>query len=407
MTCPRSSPSSGSSSEDLLPQTDDLLELLRLHLATSYHFEVGARILRHFGNAGEVFRRRATELVDELGITPALARKLTSSAVGRQAEEELELARREGVTILRASTPDGPATLPPSTLQQGPDGPLILFAYGEMSATGCLTIGIVGSRRPSIYGLRQTRRFATVLARAGVVIVSGLARGIDGESHRAALDEGGCTVAVLGSGLGRIYPPEHRSLAERIWSGDQGLVLTPFPYRSSPRSHNFPLRNGILSGLSRIVLVVEASEKSGSLITVDHALRQGKPVFAVPGRVDQPESRGCLRLIGDGAGLAVDPEDLIVAFLAHGEGMPEGLRRDLAARLALIGRGEEPAGSMLPGPHGEALTKLFEESDSWHADDMASRLQIDARVLLPELSRLEIAGALSRLPGGMFARTDS
>ncbi len=184
-------------------------------------------------------------------------------------------------------------------------------------------------------------------------------------------------------------------------------MLTPFPYRASPRSHHFPLRNGILSGLSRLVLVVEAGEKSGSLITVDHALRQGKPVFAVPGRVDQPESRGCLRLIGDGAGLAVDPEDVVVALLASGEGLPTSLRSDLAARLTLIGRGEDPAESMLPGPQGEALTKLFEETDCWHPDDMASRLNIDARVLLPEISRLEIAGALSRLPGGMFARTSS
>lgn len=409
-------PGGRSPTDEASPGSEDLLDLLRLHLATSYHFELGARLLRRFGHPGEIFRRRLSELVEETGIPPAAAGKLLSAAIGRRAEEELELIRREGVTVLHASPLEQlstlrPATFPlatlrPSTLRQGPDGPLILFARGEMSASGWLTVGVVGSRRPSIYGLRQTRRFAGELARAGVVVISGLARGIDGESHRAALDEGGCTVAVLGSGLGRIYPPEHRALAERIWRGGRGLVITPFPYRSSPRSFHFPLRNSVLSGISRLVLVVEASEKSGSLITVEHALRQGKPVFAVPGRVDQSESRGCLRLVGDGAGLAVEPADLIVALLAEGEGMPETLRSALAARLATTGSGgDDLDGPKIEGPHGEALTKLFEEADSWHPDDLAARLEVDVRGLLAELSRLEVAGTLRRLPGGRYAIT--
>lgn len=409
MTSPASSasPTGGPPEGAASAATDDLLDLLRLHLATSYRFDVAARVLRLAGTARQALHWSQPELVDRLGITPALARKLTSTATGRQAEEELALARREGLTVLVGTTcGDGLTTLHPSTLRQGPDGPLILFARGGLCVEGSLAIGVVGSRRPSVYGRRQTRRFAAGLARAGVVVVSGLARGVDGESHRAALDAGGCTVAVLGSGLGRIYPPEHGALAERIWSQGRGLVVTPFPFRASPRSHHFPLRNGVLSGLSRVLLVVEAGEKSGSLITVDHALRQGKPVFAVPGRVDELESRGCLRLIDDGAGLAIDPGDLIVALLS-GEGLPEELRAELASRFAVIGSGHDPRPTGLPGPQGEALTRLFEECDTWHPDALASRLQTDVAELLAELARLEMTGLLARLPGGAYARAGS
>ena len=278
----------------------EVLELVRLHLATLYDFEVGRRLLKHFGSAGEVLRQPQEKLITQLGVKPAVAKKLTSAALGRRAEAELELVRREGVTLLCASKEGYP--LP---LAQMPEGPVVLFARGTMvtgsdkkrcqrdasapeekmparrqrSDSSWLTVGIVGSRRPTLYGVRQTRRFTGALARGGVVVVSGLARGIDGESHRVAVDEGGCTVAVLGSGLGRIYPPEHETLATRIWDSGRGMVLTPFPYLSAPKSFHFPLRNSVLSGLSRLLLVVEAGEKSGTLITVDHALRQGKLVM--------------------------------------------------------------------------------------------------------------------------------
>ncbi len=377
---------------------DEVLDLLRLYFATSYRFELGARLLKHFGRAADVLRQSAKVLA-ETGVTPAIAKKLVSAAIGRRAEEELELVRREAVTLLCS-----PAAIYPPPLRETPDAPLVLFARGALSPTEWLTIGIVGSRRPTLYAIRQTRRFAGTLARGGVAVVSGLARGVDGESHRAALDEGGRTVAVLGSGLGQIYPREHETLAARIWNDGRGMVLTPFPYRAAPRSFHFPVRNSVLSGLSLLLLVVEAGEKSGSLITVDHALRQGKSVYALPGRVDQSECRGSLRLLRDGAGIALAPDDLFLALLAEGEGLPENLRHTVPARGALIGRNAtETSGPTIDGPFGEDLTALYKEADTWHPDALAQRLGVDVRALLRELTRLEMAGKLRRLPGGLFA----
>jgi DNA processing protein len=191
----------------------------------------------------------------------------------------------------------------PQPLDEIPDPPPLLFVHGALQAADALAVAIVGSRHATHYGLTQAERLAGSLARAGFTIVSGLARGIDAAAHRGALAAGGRTLAVLGSGVLNIYPPEHQELAVQIRS--QGAVLSEAPPHSNPLSGAFPQRNRIISGLALGVIVVEASARSGALITARHAMEQGRDVFAVPGRVDSRNSHGCHRLIRDGAKLVL------------------------------------------------------------------------------------------------------
>jgi DNA processing protein len=229
--------------------------------------------------------------------------------------------------------------------------------------------------------------------------VSGLARGIDAEAHAAALAQGGSTVAVLGSGLARVYPPEHGDLARRITRSGQGALLTEFPISSTPRDFHFPMRNRILSGLSEAVLVVEAGEKSGSLITVRHALDQGKGVYVVPGRIG-PEAMGCLRLLSEGAAVALEPDDILPSV--HPGFLPAAAG---PAGPSCGTREDEGRAGAAPSPMRFELGALFAEEDAWHPDAIAERLEIPLSELLAELSRLELDGTLRRLPGGRYART--
>lgn len=197
----------------------------------------------------------------------------------------------------------------PSLLSEIPAPPPVLYYRGELLETDRTAVAIVGTRRVTPYGREMAARLAGDLARAGVTIVSGLARGVDGVAHQAALDAGGRTIAVLGSGINRIYPPEHRKLAARI--AEQGAVLSDYLPETPPDGVNFPPRNRIISGLSLGVVVVEAPDRSGALITVDFAADQGRDVFSVPGPVSAPNSTGTNRLIREGARLVRTADDVL------------------------------------------------------------------------------------------------
>ncbi len=203
----------------------------------------------------------------------------------------------------------------PDLLRNISDPPLILYARGEINLLSTMAIAVVGSRHASFYGLEQARRFSRVLADAGLTIVSGLALGIDQAAHESALAAGGKTIAVLGCGLNVVYPRENLRLFERI--GNDGLILSEYPLGAEPRAYHFPRRNRILSGLSLGVLVVEAHERSGSLITAYQALEQGREVFAIPGPVHHITARGTHRLIREGATLVEAPEEIILAVAEH------------------------------------------------------------------------------------------
>ena len=266
---------------------------------------VGSALLRRLRDAyalAELPRLSRRELERVPGIGP-----LTSKAI-REAPDprpEIELAARKGVEILPCTDSAFPTAL--RTLY---DHPIVLYRRGAMAETDAMAVGIVGSRECTEYGRRQANRFGHELAKLRVTVVSGLARGVDTAAHRGALRApDGRTIAVLGSGLLRVYPPENARLLDEI--GGRGAALSEFPLTSGPETANFPRRNRLISGLSLGVVVIEAAERSGALITADWALEQGRDVFCLPGSIESPMSRGCHRLIKQGAKLAEDPCDIL------------------------------------------------------------------------------------------------
>ena len=270
----------------------------------------------------------------------------------------------------------------PERIRQIADAPAVLWLRGDADLLSRSAVAIVGSRAASPYGLAVAERLGRDLARAGLVVVSGLARGCDAAAHRGALDAGGPTVAVLGCGADQVYPPEHADLYGRIVR--QGAILSELPPGTPPLAVHFPWRNRLISGLCRGVVVVEASEKSGSLITARAALEQGRDVMAVPGSVLGSRARGCHALLRDGARLVETADDVLDELGLGGS----------AARRApdTVHAGDDPVLSHLA--HGEACD----------VDTLAARSGLAPPELLPRLLALELDGRVTRAPGGRFVR---
>lgn len=376
---------------DPRPKTDETLEgpaleeLLHLHIATLYHPGVGVRLVETFGGPASVLSQPSHILGRTPGVTSSILQKLRSSRLREQGREEARVVSAERIFVHAWGTPE----YPPELLHLV-DRPLVLFTTAPLHAESqdrsiAARLAVVGTRRPSLYGARQCTRFVSAVSRHGLEIVSGLARGIDGRAHEAALDTGAPTTAILGCGLGRIYPPEHRSLANRIRSSPGSRLVSELPFGATPRSFHFPMRNRILVGVARCLFVIEAGERSGSLITVRHALDQGKTVFVLPGRVDSEEARGCLRLLSDGAAVAIEPDDILLEF-------PE------LARLAA-----ELPNSVPEQALGKALVAAFAQTDAWHPNALAAHLKLPLTETLQLLNRLELEGHVRRVPGGHYA----
>jgi DNA processing protein len=255
-------------------------------------------------------------------------------------------------------------------------------------------VAIVGSRRATPYGLEVAERLGAALGERGVTVVSGLARGIDSAAHRGALASGGRTIAVLGSGLDVIYPPENRRLATRIV--EAGAVISQFAAGTRPLPYHFPERNRVIAGLALAVVVVEAAEKSGALITAGFAAELGREVLAIPGRVNSPESQGAHRLIQDGAALVQDADDVIAALPARWQACvkrPTG--RDTRDTVAVVDRGDI----------GRVLAALGE--DPVTIDDVIERSGVAAGRATALLLELELAGRVRQLDGKRFARASA
>lgn len=277
----------------------------------------------------------------------------------------------------------------PTALAAIHDPPDTLWVTGESDALRAPCVAIVGSRAASPYALEVARRLGADLARRNVAVVSGMARGVDSAAHRGALEAGGITIAVFGCGVDVIYPAEHRSLADRIL--ERGALVSEFPPGTPPRREHFPQRNRIISGLSLAVVIVEAAEGSGSLITADFAMEQGRTVLAVPGNVLGGRNFGAHALLRDGAKLVECVDDIL-------EELPPGLRAEG------LGLGErEESKPLKPASHDPVL-RAMEEGDSYDLDEISDRSGVDRMKLLPRLLELELAGAVRRVEGGRFVR---
>jgi DNA processing protein len=282
----------------------DLVQTLRLNLVPGVGPRLRRALFERFSSAEAILAAAPSELRQVPGIGAKLSQAIATAHRTIDAEKEIELCREHDIEILLESDERYPRVL-----REIPNPPGVLFLRGQLLPQDAMAIAIVGSRHSTQYGLTQSERLAGSLARAGLTIVSGLARGIDAAAHRGALAAGGRTIAVLGSGLLNVYPPEHKPLAEEIAS--RGAVLSEVPVRAEPLGGVFPQRNRIISGLSLGVVVVEAAVGSGALSTAKHATEQSREVFAVPGRVDSRMSRGCHRLIRDGAKLVETADDVL------------------------------------------------------------------------------------------------
>ncbi len=261
-------------------------------------------VLGKYKTPEEVFRIKEEELIKSFPSCKKQLAALSRSRMGWDFERESEKLKEKGIRFLSCEHPEYP-----KRLKGLPDRPGGLFLVGEIPGDSVLSVAVVGARTCSYYGKSLALWFSEGLAQNGVQVVSGMARGIDGWSHRGALKAGGKTFAVLGGGVDVCYPAENRDIYERL--KEQGGILSESPPGIRPLRHLFPLRNRIISGLADAVLIIEAKEKSGSLITVDRALEQGRDVYAVPGRLGDAFSAGCHNLIRQGAGLAVSPGQLL------------------------------------------------------------------------------------------------
>ncbi len=317
-----------------------------------------------------------------IGLRPQLAVELVQRH--RDPRRALQSARRARPTFdlsaeLAALARVGAVGLPfgsasyPTRLAALADAPPLLLVRGDVTALGAPAVGIVGARAATAYGRGVAHDLAAELARAGVVIVSGLARGVDAAAHLGALEAAGRTVAVQACGIDCVYPREHRGLADRIASS--GAVVTELPLGMRPRPAFFPLRNRMISGLSDAVVIVEAREGSGSLITANHAANQGRDVFAVPGPITAPTSRGTNRLLRDGALVALEAGDVLEELGVRGNREPT-----------------RPARDPVPQPHAEILAALADAPAS--RDELARRLGREIAQLSVDLFELELEGRI-------------
>jgi DNA processing protein len=341
------------------------------------------KIAAHFGDAAKVFSATRAELETVEGLDRDVIDRLLAFTEWRQIDEDLRHIVQESIRLVTFNDPSYPARL-----RMIADPPPALYIKGDLRADDEKAVAVVGSRSASDYGRRVARELCRGLAVCGFTVVSGMARGIDGEAHEAALDAGGRTIAVLGSGVDRPYPPEHEGLYNRI--GGQGAVISELPMRTPPMAFNFPARNRLISGLSLGVVVVEATEKSGSLITASLALEQGREVFAVPGEVGASRTRGTHRLIRQGAKLVETVQDIM---------------EEIAPQLAFHpGKSAAANERILPERATAEARTIFAlvGQRSLHVDEVIERSGFTAAKVSETLLQLEIDGYLKQLPGNRY-----
>jgi DNA processing protein len=352
------------------------------------------RLVEHFGSPQAAYTASLTEL-ESCGIPARVAQSIFAQAGLKEAARDLEASAKAACQVVAYSSDDYPPRL-----KQIPDPPLVLYVRGDVKVLSRHALAIVGTRRPTAYGSQVAQRLARDLAQRQLVIVSGLARGIDSAAHRGALEAAGKTVAVLGSGIDVIYPRENKRLAEQV--SECGALISEFPPGTSPAPENFPIRNRTISGLTLGVVVVEAAEYSGSLITARLALEQNREVFAVPGNITSAQSFGPNHLIKQGAKLVDDWIDVIEEF-------PPEIRMQL---LPPVEASDEAAAKPQTGslfeqsltPDQKAVFDVLRADQPLFVDAILTSALIPQPRVMTALLELEMAGVIRQLPGKNFIR---
>jgi len=339
------------------------------------------RLVKHLGSPERVFQAGRRELMQVAKIGEKTAREILNFNVDKNVEREFLLMQKYGVSLVTLDCPDYPPLL-----KSIYDPPPILCYKGGKLADFPVPLAVVGTRALSSYGRIVAERLCGSLAEAGVCIVSGLARGVDTLAHKAALASGGTTLAVLGCGLAHVYPPENASLQEKITHS--GAVISEFPMAMKPDRNNFPARNRVISGLSYGTVVIEAGEKSGALITAEFALEQGRVVFAVPGNIYSPKSRGCNRLIKLGAKLVDGPEAIWEELAEPVKALLDQITPD-APDLSGLSLREERLIAIL-------------SAEEQHIDTLTEVSRLSPAEVSSTLVQLELKGLARQTEGKMF-----
>jgi DNA protecting protein DprA len=342
------------------------------------------KLLQVFGTPEKILAASRDQLRSIDGIGPEVAQQISNWESLLDLSAELRRIREFGAEVITAESPQYPRSL-----REIHAPPIVLYVWGKLTDRDHYAIGIIGSRRVTHYGSEAAKKLAYQLAYAGLTIISGLARGIDTAAHQGALAAKGRTVAVIGSGLAKLYPPENAGLAEKIRSGN-GALVSEFSMEIEPDRQTFPMRNRIISGWSQGILVVEAGLNSGALITASQAIEQGRSVYAVPGHINAPTAMGSNRLIQQGAKLVMDASDIL---------------DDLQILV--------PEARVLPPPLARPLPEL---SDSEHSvyqaidstetaiDAIAAKCNLPTATVSSTLLRLELKRLVKQLPGNYFVK---
>ncbi|MBN2569498.1 MAG: DNA-processing protein DprA [Deltaproteobacteria bacterium] len=364
-------------------------ELLKYWIALKFVPDVGNVIFKNLvcalGSPSNVFHASVSDLTGVDHVTKKVAHQIKEFNDWARVEKELIQASKSNISIITSSD-----TLYPKNLLNTYDYPPFLYVKGHLFEKD-INVAVVGSRLASTYGKFITERLCRELAMSGITIVSGMARGIDSAAHTGALAGKGRTIAVLGSGIDVIYPPENRKLYDKIAA--TGAVITEFPLSTEPSGPNFPARNRIISGMSLGVIVAEANERSGSLITARFALDQGRDVFAIPGSIDSPGSKGTHRLLREGAKLCENIDDVLEEILPQVDIVPSISKED-SSRDSNIFK------DSLDGSESAVLSKIGKRPV--HIDTLIPLTGCSTSDLLNILLSLELKGYIEQLPGKTF-----